>query len=96
MMHQVVTREVVVANPQGLHARPADLFTRLANCFESTIEVMKEGQRADGKSILDILMLAAPEGTRLEITARGADARQAVDVLAIVVEKTVFAEEIAG
>jgi phosphotransferase system HPr (HPr) family protein len=96
MVQQVVTREVVVANPQGLHARPADLFARLANCFESTIEVVKDSQRADGKSILDILMLAATEGTALEITARGVDARQAVDVLAIVVEKTVFAEEIAG
>ena len=95
MVDQIAKREVVVSNPQGLHARPADLFARMASRFESTVEVVKDGTRADGKSILDILMLAAEQGTLLLIVARGADARQAVDALAGIVEKTMYPEEIA-
>ena len=55
-------RTVIVTNPQGLHARPADLFVKLASQFESKIEVIKDGERVDGKSILDILTLAAVAG----------------------------------
>jgi phosphotransferase system HPr (HPr) family protein len=95
MMGQTAMREVVVVNPQGLHARPADLFARMANRFESTIEVIKESQRANGKSILEILMLAAAEGTPLLIVARGRDAHEAVEALARILETTVCTEEIA-
>jgi len=78
----VASRDVTIANPQGLHARPADLFSRLASRFESTIEIVKDGQHVDGKSILDILMLAAVQGTTLSIVARGNDADEAVEALA--------------
>jgi phosphotransferase system HPr (HPr) family protein len=94
MMGQIATREVVIVNPQGLHARPADLFARMANRFESTIEIIKDQQRANGKSILEILMLAATEGTTLVIVARGRDAEDAVEALAQIVETTVYAEEL--
>jgi phosphocarrier protein len=75
-------RTVVVSNPQGLHARPADLFVKLASRYEATIEVVKDGERVDGKSILAILTLAAVPGTQLRIEATGPDAEAALDALA--------------
>jgi len=85
---------VVIANPQGLHARPADLFSRLASRFDSAVEVVKDGQRVDGKSILDVLMLAAVQGTTLTIVATGADASEAVEALARMVEEYRTLEEV--
>ncbi|MGA0038700.1 MAG: HPr family phosphocarrier protein [Pirellulales bacterium] len=72
------TREVTVGSPQGLHARPADLVAREARRWQSRIEFVGNSQRADGKSILDLLSLAAAEGTRLIIEATGPDADEAL------------------
>jgi phosphocarrier protein HPr len=72
------TREVTVGSPQGLHARPADLVAREARRWQSRIEFVGSSHRADGKSILDLLSLAAAEGTRLVIEATGPDAEQAL------------------
>jgi phosphocarrier protein HPr len=76
------TRTVVVTNRQGLHARPADTFVKTASRYQSKIEVIKDSERVDGKSILSMLTLAAMEGTKLSIEATGADAEQALDALA--------------
>jgi phosphocarrier protein HPr len=81
-----VTRAVVINTPHGLHARPADLFIKLANRFESNIEVIKDNIRVDGKGMLDMLTLAAEKGTTLVIEAHGPDAQQAIDALAKLVE----------
>lgn len=86
MSQPSVTRKVVICNEQGLHARPAELFIRLANTFESDISVVKDGQRVDGKSMLEIFTLAAGKGTELSIEARGPDAQQAADALGKLVE----------
>jgi len=87
-----VQRTVIVTNPQGLHARPADMFVKLASRFESKIELVKDSERVDGKSILAILTLAAAEGTRLSIEATGRDAEQAIDALVELVAQN-FAED---
>ena len=76
------TRMVCVTNQRGLHARPAELIAKRALEFESTIEIIKEGYRVDGKSILHILTLGAECGTELVLEARGADADAALDALA--------------
>lgn len=81
MMTFPVTRAVVIENPQGLHARPAELFARLASTFEARIVVMREDQCADGKSILEILTLGVQPGTELVLEAHGNDAQQAIDAL---------------
>ncbi len=86
MAEAVVSRTVVVSNQQGLHARPADLFVKLAGQFESKIEVIKDNERVDGKSILEILTLAARQGTQLTIEATGPDADNALEALAELVE----------
>lgn len=85
------TEEVIVTNPQGLHARPADLFVKLANRFRSQVELIKGHERVDGKSILGLLTLAASEGTRLTIVVVGPDAEQAAKALAELVRQD-FAE----
>jgi phosphotransferase system HPr (HPr) family protein len=81
-----VTRAVVINTPHGLHARPADLFIKLANQFESTIEVIKDNIRVDGKGMLDMLTLAAEKGTTLVLEACGPDAAEAIEALAKLVE----------
>lgn len=88
----MASRTVVVTNPQGLHARPADLFVKLATRFASKVELVKGQERVDGKSILAILTLAAVAGTRLSIEADGPDAEQALDALAELIEHN-FAED---
>ncbi|HUY88498.1 MAG TPA: HPr family phosphocarrier protein [Pirellulales bacterium] len=91
MSETKATRTVVVTNPQGLHARPADLFVKLATRFASRVEIVKDRERVDGKSILALLTLAAAEGTKLSIEAEGPDAAEALDALAALVEHD-FAE----
>jgi phosphocarrier protein HPr len=81
-----ITREIIIRNPQGLHARPANLFVRLAMQFESRIELVGNGRRVDGKSMLDVLTLAATQGTKLVLEADGRDAVGAVEALANLVD----------
>jgi phosphocarrier protein len=84
---ETVSREVVVANQQGLHARPADLLAREARKWQSRIELVSAAQRVDGKSILDLLTLAAEAGTRLVVEATGPDARQALEAIGSLFER---------
>jgi phosphotransferase system HPr (HPr) family protein len=94
-MNQTHSREVVVALEQGLHARPADLFAREARRWQSRIEVVGNAQRVDGKSILDLLTLAAEAGTRLVVEATGPDAREAVAAIGSLFDQN-FATEAAS
>ncbi len=75
-------RQGVILNALGLHLRPADLFVGLARRFAAEIWVYREGRAVDGKSILDLAMLAAECGTRLDLEARGPDAEAALAALA--------------
>ena len=64
---------LTVENRLGLHARPASLFVQTTNKFKSKIRVVKDNLEVDGKSIMGLLMLAAPIGTVLKIIAEGED-----------------------
>ena len=81
-----ITKTVTVVNPEGIHMRPADMFVRLANQFSSVVEVTKDGQTVDGKSILGILTLSANEGSQIDIGASGDDAELAIAALTHLVE----------
>ena len=83
---------VSIRNRLGLHARPAMAFVDVANGFDSDVHVLKGAQRVDGKSIMQIMMLAATQGTELEICAQGADADAAVKALCDLVNRG-FEEE---
>ncbi len=78
---ETISREVVVANSQGLHARPAERLAREARRWQSRIELVADSHRVDGKSILDVLTLAAEAGTRLVVEATGPDAREALEAI---------------
>lgn len=81
--HHIV-KEVSIVNRQGLHARPVMKFVDLACTFQAAIVVDKgEGtEQVDGKSPMHMMLLAAPQGSRLRILASGEDAQSAVDALA--------------
>lgn len=81
----MLTREVTVANPLGLHARAAARFVRAASRYSSRVLVTRGGRTVDGKSIMGILLLAASRGTVLTITAEGPDAEAALDELSALV-----------
>ena len=87
-----VSREVVVQNKLGLHARPASMFVKLATRFECEIFVEKEGEEVNGKSIMGLMMLAAGTGTTLTLHADGGDAGQAISELEELVNRN-FEEE---
>lgn len=82
MTDQIAVKPVRVANRNGLHARPASLFVKTASGFLSQIRLRKNDQVVDGKSMIDVLTLAAEEGTELVLEAIGPDAHQAVASLA--------------
>jgi len=79
---QVARRQVGIANVLGLHMRVAHQFVRLAGQYQSEVGVGCNGITANGKSILDLLSLAAACGTMLVLEARGCDADDAVAALA--------------
>ena len=83
---------VTITNKMGFHARPAMAFVDLAGTFDASIKVIKDGQEVDGKSIMHLMMLAATQGTQLEIIADGNDAQQAIDKLTDLVDRK-FDEE---
>jgi phosphocarrier protein len=85
-------RQVTIQNKLGLHARPAMQFVDVANGFQSAIKVWKGDQMVDGKSIMQMMMLAATAGTPLKIVADGEDAGPALDALEHLIN-TRFGEE---
>ena len=79
-----LSREIVVSNNMGLHARPAMQFVDAANQFTSRITVFRAGDdpiEADGKSVMQMIVLEATKGTPLRIEAEGDDAEAAVKTL---------------
>ena len=85
------SREVVVQNQVGLHARPATFFIQKANEFTSGIWISTDDRKVNAKSLLGVLSLGVTRGTSITIIADGADEQIAVDELAELV-KTNFAE----
>ena len=91
-----VQKSVVINHEQGLHARPAQMLARLALNYQSTIELVCNGQRVDAKSILHMLTLGAVQGTVLVFEAHGADAEAALDAIVRLVESDFAADEKIG
>jgi phosphocarrier protein HPr len=81
----MITREVIVSNERGLHARPAMQFVDVANGFTSDVKVVRGGAEpleVNGKSVMEMITLEAVMGTPLQILADGEDAAAAVEKLA--------------
>jgi phosphocarrier protein len=87
-----VTRDFVVSNKLGVHARPAAMFVKIANRFNCDIFVEKDGERVNGKSIMGLMMLAAGPGSKLTVHANGQDASLALAELETLIKRK-FDEE---
>jgi phosphocarrier protein len=77
----MLERPVTIINKLGLHARAAAKLVTTASSFSSSIELQKDGQKVNGKSIMGVMMLAASRGTELVIITSGKDEQAAADEL---------------
>jgi phosphocarrier protein len=73
--------EFKIVNRLGLHARAAAQLVQTANRFVSDVTIAKDGDEVNGKSIMGLLMLAAPQGSRITVTVSGRDAAEAIKVI---------------
>ena len=92
MPETTATANVAIANSHGMHLRPADMFARTVMRFKSKVCVEYAGQKVDGRSIVELLMLAARQGSELTISATGEDAEESILALVQLV-KHGFGEE---
>lgn len=77
--------ELTIPNDDGLHARPAAKFVKLASRFACEIWVEKDDEEINGKSIMGLMMLAAAQGSVIRVSAEGADAEQALQQISALV-----------
>ena len=92
----VCETEVEIRNAYGLHMRPAMQFVDVANQFDSDVTVSNGENSVDGKSIMQMSMLAATMGTKLKIRAEGEDAEKVISALRELVEEKMFDESASG
>ena len=79
-------RVATIINELGLHARAAAQFVQTANKFRAEVTVSKDGEEVNGKSILSLMMLAAPIGSEIALKAEGDDAIELLDALIALIE----------
>jgi len=84
-----LSKDFVVSNPLGIHARPASIFVQAASGFASDVSVtnLETSSIADGKSVMSMLMLSAPQGTRIRLDVSGEDAVVAMETLSKLIEE---------
>jgi len=77
--------ELTIPNEDGLHARPAAKFVKLASRFDCEVWVEKDDEEINGKSIMGLMMLAAAQGSVIKVSTEGADAEAALEKLSALV-----------
>lgn len=80
-MAERVSAIVTIVNQLGLHGRPAMSFVDTASAYHASVTVCKGETRVDGKSVMEMMLLAATKGTELEVCAEGDDAQACLDEL---------------
>lgn len=75
----MVSKTVSVTNPEGLHMRPAGVFTKEMSKFESKVTIVFGGKEFDGKSIMNVIAACIKCGSEIEIKCSGADEQAALD-----------------
>lgn len=88
-----LSRELLIINKRGLHARASAKFVQTVEGFDAQIQVSKDGMTVGGTSIMGLMMLAASPGCTIEVSATGAQAEAALDALTHLVADR-FGEEI--
>ena len=84
--NETLSKELVVQNKMGIHARPAAMIVRIANTYTGEVWVDKDDEQVNGKSIMGVMMLAAGQGSMVEATAEGEDAAELLDALGVLIE----------
>ena len=82
-----VVKELTIMNRLGLHARPSAMFVKVCSRFKCDIWVEKDGEQVNGKSIMGLMMLAAGQGSKLQVTCEGADAQKALAEIEAVIQR---------
>ena len=77
----MISRDVVITNSSGLHARPATFFIQKANSYSSSIWIEKEDRKVNAKSLLGVLSLGIAQGMSVTLSADGKDESEALDGL---------------
>ncbi len=88
----MLNREIEIINKLGLHARAAAKLVSCASSFQSNVYLLRNGQRVNGKSIMGVMMLAANQGTQLELEINGGDEAEAMAAIVALIENR-FGEE---
>lgn len=83
----MLEREILISNKKGLHARAASKLVQLATKFESKINLSRDGQMSDGKSILGVLVLAAHMGSKIKIITDGKDEQEAMNAICDLIDR---------
>ncbi|MBB4066884.1 HPr family phosphocarrier protein [Gellertiella hungarica] len=92
-MAETLSRELLIINKRGLHARASAKFVQVVDGFQASITVSRDGMTVGGTSIMGLMMLAASPGCTIVVTAEGPQAQEALDALeALIADK--FGEEI--
>lgn len=89
----MITRELQIINKLGLHARAAAKLVKLSSSFESDIDIEKDGQRVNCKSIMGVMMLAASCGSDITLRTKGPDEQAALDAVVDLVNRRFDEEE---
>ena len=84
----IAKKDFTILNKEGLHLRPAGMFVKLATTFTSDVWVEKDGETANGKSIMGLALLAAERDSVISITAEGEDATAALEALGALIERS--------
>ena len=74
----MISKEMIIMNKTGIHARPASLFVKLASGYKSNIEIVKEDRVANGKSLINILSMGINAGSKITVKAHGEDEQVAL------------------
>lgn len=86
LIDDAIVRNLAITNKRGLHARASAKFVQTVETFDAEVEVTKDSQTVGGTSIMGLMMLAASPGTTIRVSARGPQAREAIDAIATLVE----------
>lgn len=89
----MISRNLEIINKLGLHARAAAKLVKLSSQFESNIDIEKDGQKVNSKSIMGVMMLAASCGTQVTISASGTDEQTAIDAVCDLINRKFDEEE---
>ena len=92
---RALAQQLTIVNRKGLHARASARFVRTAECFDATINVVKDGTSVNGNSIMGLMMLGAGPGSNILVQATGKQAREALEAIVTLVNNG-FDEDVEG